>query len=320
MTALTAYAASLNEEFRELRELTEVSAGPKLISTVNHHIQYGRNLPELYQAYRLEEIPGVGQWFQEMDREFFSPEGLPLPFTGAIREVTGEPPRQALEWLSANLTDEITAGSEESIMAFFRNNPKAYSICLVLGIAFGLYSNKASLVALNGMEYYCKLRKEGRWNKGLWSNTDRFIRTSFLVSGTTDTTNFISDKALELLDAKFPSKAGNLLGGIGAKIGKAAARAAMEAASAIDVVGGASNLGLSLLLGQAVGRLVTWFNDDVRRELAQAASLLESRQQLLELLSQEVPPETLTPVIELMMAGGGYKGMLNESEKLTVKG
>lgn len=316
MTALTSYTASLSEEFGELGEvLTGVPGAPKLVSAVNHHVQYGRNLPELYSSYQLEKIPGVGQWFLEMDREFFSPEGLPLPFTEAIREVTGEPARQVLEWLSDNLTDEIAAGSEESIMTFFRDNPKAYSICLVLGIAFGLESNKASLVALNGMEYYCKLRKEGRLNKGLWSNTDRFIRTSFLVSGTTDTTNFISVKALELLDAKLPIKTGNLLGDIGAKIGKAAARAALEAASAIDVVGGVSNLGLSLLMGQAVGRLVTWFNDDARRELAQVGSLLESRQQLLELLSREVPPETLTPVIELMMEGGGYKGVLDKSER-----
>lgn len=312
MTALTSFAASLDEEFRDLGEdLTDGPPGLKLISAVNHHVQYGRNFPELHMAYGLREIPGIDQWFQEMDREFFSPEGLPWAFAEAIREVTGEPARQALDWLSANLTDEVTTGSEEAVMAFFQNNPKTYSICLVLGIAFGLYSNKASLVALNGMEYYCKLRKEGRLNKGLWNNSDRFIRTSFLISGTLDTTNFISDKALELLDTELPKKAGNLLGGIGAKIGKAAARAALEAASAIDVVGGVSNLGLSLLLGQAVGRLVTWFNDDARQELAQAGSLLESKQQLMELLSQEVPPETLTPVIELMMEGGGYRGMLN---------
>jgi hypothetical protein len=311
MTTLSTFAASLDEELQRLTDIqAKVLQDSKLISTSNHHIQFGRNLAELCAAYRLAEVPGIEQWFQEMDREFFSPEGLPLPLAEAVRDVTGEPARQSLDWLSANLTDEVVNGTEEGIMTFFRNHPKAYSICLVLGIAFGLHSNNASLVALNGMEYYCKLRKEGRLNKGVWNNTDRFIRTSFIVSGTLDTANFISDKAMELLDAQLPQKTKNVLGGLGAKIGKAAARAALEAASAIDVVGGVSNLGLSLLLGQAVGRLVTWINDDARRELAHAGSLLESKQQLLELLSQYVPPETLTPIIELMIEGGGYKGVL----------
>lgn len=316
MTALTTFAASLAEEFEELGEVAAgATTGSKLVSKAGHPIQLGRNLKDFYMAYQLGEIPGIDPWFQAMDREFFSPEGLPLPLAEAIREITGEPARKALDWLSDNLTDEIAGGTEEVMTAFFQNNPKAYSICLVLGIAFGLYSNQASLVALNGMEYYYKLRKEGRLNKGLWNNTDRFIRTSFIISATSDSNNFISQKALELLEANLPKKTGKLLGSFGAKIGKAAARAALEAASAIDVVGGVSNLGLSLLLGQAVGRLVTWFNDDARRELAQAGSLLESKQQLSELLSQQVPPETLTPVIELMMEGGGYKGMLNISEK-----
>lgn len=311
MTALTTFAANLAEEFKGLGDTQTVSAaGPKLVSGVNHHIQFGRNLKSLYRVYQLEDIPGIDAWFQEMDREFFSPEGLPLPLAEAIREITGEPARKALDWLSENLTDEIAGGAEEAMTAFFRNNPKAYTICLVLGIAFGLYSNQATRVALNGMEYYYKLRKEGRLNKGLWNNTDRFIRASFLITSVTETTNFISERAMELLDANIPKKSGKLLSGFGARIGKAAARAALEAASAIDVVGGVSNLGLSLLLGQAVGRLVTWFNDDARRELAQAGSLLESKQQLLELLSQQALPETLTPVIELMMEGGGYKGIL----------
>jgi hypothetical protein len=314
MTALQSFATSLDQEFQELGEaLTLVPPGPKLVSAARHHIQYGRNMAELYATYRLEEIPGLDEWFQKMAQEYFSSEGLPLPLAEAIREVTGTPAHQALEWLSANVTDQIAVSTEETIMNFFRNNPKAYSTCLVLGVAFGLHSNKASLVAMNGMEYFCKLRREGRLNKGLWNNSDRFIRTWFVISGGMEAASFISDKALELIAMELPKKAGNLLGEFGAKIGKAAARAALEAASAIDVVGGVSNLGLSLLLGQAVGRLVHWFNDDARRELAQVGSLIESKQQLLELLSQQVPPETLTPVVELMMEGGVYKRVLGES-------
>lgn len=310
MTALATFAASLMNEFGGFEEALPEGAGErKPASGGTHHLQLGRNLKGLYRLYRLQEVPGIDAWFQEMDREYFSPEGLPLPLAEAIREITGEPPHKALDWLSANLTDEIAGGTEEALTAFFRNNPKAYSICLVLGIAFGLYSNQASLVSLNGMEYFYKLRKEGRLNKGLWNKTDRFIRNSFIISAAPDT-NFISEKALELLDANSPQKSGKLHKGMGAKIGKAAARAALEAASAIDVVGGVSHLGLSLLLGQAVGRLATWFNDDARRELAQAGSLLESKRQLSELLSKQVPPETLTPVIELMMEGGGYRGIL----------
>jgi hypothetical protein len=277
-----------------------------------HSIEYGHDLQSLLATYQIEEVPGIDDWFEHMARDFASPEGIPLPFADIIHQMTGLSAQQAIEWLTANLTDAVEMGAEAAIMAFFRQNPKAYSISLGLGVAFGLYNDNPMLVAMNGLLYFSKLRKEGRLKDGLWNNADRFIRTSFAMVDKVSTYTFITNTALMLTGGSLSNLTGQFVDalGWGGKIAKTAKLSA-AAVCATDVVEGVANFGMSLLIGKAVGKLVEMANENVKKELAKLEPIIESRRQLIELIGKQAPPETIAPLIELMSENGVYKPFLS---------
>ena len=88
-------------------------------------------------------------------------------------------------------------------MAFFRKNPTVYSACFVLGIAFGLYSDNPALVSASGLQYFIKLKREGRLQQGIWINTDRFIRASFALIDRICTITFIAEAACKMAGISF---------------------------------------------------------------------------------------------------------------------
>ncbi len=275
------------------------------------HIHYGHDLDSLLEAYEIEGVPGVTEWFGHMAQDFASPGGIPLPFADVIHQLTGMSAEQAVDWLTANLTDAVEMGAEATIMSFFRQNPKAYSICLGLGIVFGLYSNNSMLVAMNGLLYFCKLRKEGRLESGLWNNADRFIRTSFAMVDRVCTYTFIANTALELVGNNLPHLTGQFVDmmGLGGKVVKAAKLSA-AAAGAADMMAGVANFGMSLLVSKAVGKLVEKANEAIKEELAKVEPIVEIKRQFIELLRKQAPPETLAPLIEMMEENGVYKSMI----------
>ena len=316
MTSIHSFTTALAGEYRDL---DEVNGGFRsfadLIVTQGDHIEYGHDFSQLLQAYQLEGVVGISEWFGELARDFTSPEGLPLPFAEALQQVTGIPVEQAADWLSANLVDVVELGTDAAITAFFRKNPKIFSAGLVLGIGFGLYSDNPLLIAVNGIQYFCTLRREGRLQNGIWNKADRFARASFAVVDRVCTATFIADTALDFAGVNLPELAGKAAGMLeSAGQLSGSAQAALEAASAVDWVEGIGNFGLSLLVGKAVGKVINWLNDDVKKELLEANSLLELRHQLYELLRKEVPPESLMPVVEMLINGDAYSPVLPRLE------
>jgi hypothetical protein len=313
MSALNDYACNIKEEYQHLDFLnSQMSGAVDSIEVNGHSIEFGHNLQSLLAAYQIEGVAGVNDWFEHMAKDFASPEGIPLPFADIIHQMTGLSAGQAVEWLTANLTDAVETGAEAAIMTFFRQNPKAYSICLGLGIAFGLYNSNPMLVAMNGLLYFSKLRKEGRLKDGLWNNADRYIRTSFAMVDRVCTYTFITNTALTLAGGSLSSLTGQVVDALGWG-GKLVGTAKLTAAAvcATDVVEGVANFGMSLLIGKAVGKLVEKVNENVKEELAIVEPKVESRRQLIELIRNQAPPETLAPLIELMSENGVYKPFLS---------
>lgn len=312
LTSLTSFGANLREEYREIDDVDPAGA--------LHFFSGGAAPPgdgpparELLRAYEIDGISGITGWFAQFAKELASPEGVPLPFAGVIQEVTGMTAEQAIDWLNTNLTELMEIGTEAALIAYFRKNPKAYSMCLVFGMLFGLYHKNPLLIALNGLQYFSKLRAEGRMQSGVWINVDRFIRTSYGVVDRVATATFIADKALDLTGFNLAVLAGRFMDTL--RLGKTLTSAAAfttEAACAMELVELVSNFGLSLLVGKAVAKAVDLFNKDIMIELAETGALVETRRRLVELLEQEVPPEMLIPVIELLSAGGGYQAKLAE--------
>lgn len=313
MAALQEYAGNITEEYQHLKFLSsQTSAVVESIQENFQGPQYRHDLQGLLNAFQLEGVPGVNEWFEHMAKDFASPEGIPLPFAEIIQHFTGLPAQQALDWLTTNLTDAVETGAEAAIMAFFRQNPKAYSICLGLGVAFGLYNSNPVLVAMNGLLYFSKLRKEGRLQNGIWNTADRLIRTSFAMVDRVSTYTFVTNTALELAGGSLPHLAGQFLDmlGLGGKVAKAAELSAAAACTA-DIVEGVANFGMSLVVGKAVSKLVDKFNESAKEEIAKIEPAVESRRQLIELLQKEASPEILAPVIELMSENGVYRSLLN---------
>lgn len=66
--------------------------------------------------------------------------------------------------------------------------------------------------------------------------------------------------------------------------------------------------------GNPSGEVKFRVNDDVKKEILEANSLLELRHQLLELLRKEAPPQSLMPVVEMLIDGDAYSPVLPSSE------
>ncbi|HEX3044318.1 MAG TPA: hypothetical protein VHY08_06150 [Bacillota bacterium] len=305
MTSIGSFCMNLSQEFGEIElNSNDVSAGD------DQHI-YGSNTRELLKAYEIDGISGISDWFAQFVKDLASPEGVPLPYAGAIQEITGMSTEQAINWLNTNLLELAEIGTEAALIAYFRKNPKAYSICLGFGMIFGFYNKNPLLIAMNGLQYFRKLRAEGRLQSVLWSNVDGFIRTSYIVVDRAATATFIADKALDLTGVNLATLAGRVIDTI--RLGKtltSAAQFTAEAASAVELVELVSNFGLSLLVGKVVTKAVDLLNKDIMEELAETGALVETRRRLVELLENEVPPEMLIPVLELLSAGGGYQAKL----------
>lgn len=311
MTAIGSFATDIGEQYQDIEKLAfdQIS---NLVGVHNHHLEYGHDLEGMMEAFQIDGVPGIKDWFKEMAQSFVTPDGIPFPYAEALQQATGMSAHQAVEWLSANIVDAAEMGAEAVVMSFFRKNPKAYSICLVLGIAFGLYNDNPLLVAMNGLLYFNKLRREGRLKKGLWNSTDRFLRTSFSVVYKVGTTTFVADTALHLVGVSLSDLAEHLATawGVGGKLTKTA-HLALDAATAGDIVDGIANLGLSLVVGKMVGKIVEAANRNVKEEIERLEPLVESRRRLLELIKNQAPPETLAPLVELMGENGIYQPILS---------
>jgi hypothetical protein len=306
--ALNSFMADISDQYHDLDPERVVN----LVEVHSHHLEFGNNLQGMLEAYQIDGVPGIKDWFNHVAQNLSTPEGIPLPFAEALQQATGLTAQQAIQWLTANLIDVAEIGAEAAIIAFFRKNPKAYSICLVLGIAFGFYNDNPLLVAMNGLLYFNKLRREGRLQKGLWNSAERFLKTSFNVVDKVCTTTFVANTAFSLTGASLPGLAEHLATafGLGSKAVKTA-HFALDAASAADLVEGAANFGLSLVVGKAVGKIVEKGNQGVKDEISTLEPQVQSRRRLIELIKKQVPPETLAPVIELMEEDGVYQPLLS---------
>lgn len=273
-------------------------------------------LQTMLKMYGIDDVSGVNHWFEEMTKDFLAPQSLPLPFAKALQKVTGMPPSLAMEWLSDNVVDLAELDSEDEVVAYFRKNPKIYSACLVLGVAYGLSSDKPILVSANGLQYFNKLKKEGRLGQEIWQNTDRFIRASFSVIDRVCTITLIADVGFKMAGLSFSELTGDIAESF--DLAQKVAAATGFSVDAIDIAGlvdGIAGIGLSMLVGKTVGKMVKWLNDDLKQELTEISTQVDAKLRLRELLKEKAPPETIIPLIEIMKDQGTYCSILDKRSK-----
>ena len=308
MSELNLFSEDMMRQFQDLGEEAGGSrANPK------ENLVGGSDLQSWLKVYQIDGIPGIDDWISERTQDLVSAEGMPLPFAEAIQQASGMSAAKSIEWLTVNLADLAETCSEAVIMAFFRKNSQAFSICLILGIAFGLYNDNPLLIATNGLQYFNKLRREGRLQYGIWSSADRFIRTSVSFLGQTCITTFVADTALGFVGVRLSDLTGHCLDTLATgKQLSSAAKLVSEVATTADWVDGFASFGLSVVVGKAVGKVVDLLNEDLKKELVEVGPRIETRERLLELIKREAPIESLMPVIELMQEQGSYKSGLKQ--------
>lgn len=312
MSSVGSFINSIETKYRDFGVL-ETNGESFPVTQLKGISNFGPQIQAVLEEYKIDDVTGINHWFEEMTKDFLSPQGLPLPFAEALQKVTGMPPGLAIEWLSANITDAAELSAEAAVVAFFRKNPKIYSACLVLGIAFGFHSDNSLLISANGLQYFAKLRAEGRLQNSLWTNADRFLRTSFVLVDRVCTITFIAEAGFKMAGISLSQLSGDMAEsiGLGGKLA-AAAHLPVETLNVVDLVDGVANLGLSMLVGKAVGKMVEWLNENPKQELEEVSSQIEAKLRLRELLKQEAPPETLIPLIEIMKEQGSYRSILDQ--------
>ncbi len=313
MSAIKEFITNFTEEYHQLGHL---SNGPDQIrdsgSGMGHRIEFGHDLPGLISAYHLDGIQGIGDWFDHMAQDFTSSAGIPLPFAETIRNLTGVQTDEAIQWLTVNGAELIETGTEEAILGFLKDTPKAYKYALVLGTMWGFIDDNPLFIAMNAILYLRKLKKEGRLPGRIWGRVDGFTRASFSVIANVCAYTFLADLGFSIFGINLAEMVehGIDLLGLGANLADTAQYAAEIASSAADLVDGVASLGMGFLASKLVKKGFERLNSDVKIEIGKILPLASYKKQFKTLIHHNAPPESLMPVIEMMEQNGIYQPIL----------
>lgn len=313
MSAIKEFIINFTKEYQSWGDCGAV-ADPKTYrgSDIRGQVKIGKDLSGLIPACRLDGIEGIDEWLVYMAKDYTSTAGVPLPFAEAIQSITGIQTEEAIEWLTANGADLIENGTEEAILNFIKDNPKAYQYALVLGTVWGFIDDNPLLIALNAFYYLRKLKKESRLQRGLWGKVDHFAKTSFNVVSNVCSYTFLADLGLSFWGLNLADLVGqgiDLLG-LGAKLSETTQFATEIASAAADLVDGVATVGIGFLASKLVKKGFERLNSNVRHELEEILHLASYKKQFKTLIDKNAPPESLMPVIEMMEQNGIYQPIL----------
>lgn len=159
----------LNEIFEEIHDLghpgTAVDKMMDAVEGMGHRIKWGHDLQGMINAFELEEVSGIFDWFKHMLLDLASPSGVPLPFADAVRVATGMEMDEAIDWLCVNLADVVEVGTEAAVLRVFKDDPRKFKVALAVGTALGIADDNPVLLALNTVVF---LKMFG-WQGGIFA-------------------------------------------------------------------------------------------------------------------------------------------------------
>lgn len=239
----------LNEIFERIHDLghpgTPVDEMMDSVEGMGHRIRWGHDLQGMINAFELEGVPGIYDWFKHMLLDFTSPSGIPLPFADAVRVATGMEMDEAIDWLCVNITDLLEAGGEVAVLKAFENDLRKFKAALAVGSALGIVDDNPVLLALNTVLF---LKVFGQDRK-FWGNRGQlnFLSNSLDVFSMVATGVTVADIGLGLMGYDLVE----LLTGVG------------DAIDFSEVAGFAEVLG-NFLDGVATCGLIYWVNKGIR--------------------------------------------------------
>lgn len=252
----------LNSLFENIHELghgeTEIDKMMDAVAGMGHRIKWGHDLEGMINALDMEGVPGVIDWLQHMMLDFTSADGIPLPFAEAIRAVSGMEMDEAIDWLCINAADVAEMGIEGGLLAFFRENKKAFNIAVIAGTALGIVDDNPLLLAMNAVIILNKMRKEGLALPH-FSSTSAILNKGF---------KFFSNVAIgtAALDIALGAAGIDLAGAVNGVSYPDGLDAIADGAGAVgDIIDGVATLGLEI----AASRAVKWLFENVAMDIHQ---------------------------------------------------
>lgn len=184
---------SIIDNFHEMGHIgPEVDAMMDKIMGMGHRIKWGHDLQGLINAFKIDGISGIYEWFDHMAKDFSTDHGIPLPFANAIRIITGMEMDEAIEWLCINATDVLITGGWALFVNCLRKNPTMYKVALILGMLGGAVMHDPLLIAYNGI----MLARQLKLTKDLLK--DNSVQAIFEKVTTTASRAFVFTALLDL--------------------------------------------------------------------------------------------------------------------------
>ncbi|NLO89738.1 MAG: hypothetical protein GX088_05345 [Clostridia bacterium] len=139
-----------------------VNAMMDAVSGRGHRIVWGHDLEGAINAFNLDGIQGVGEWFEHMAKDFTTTDGIPLPFANVLKSLGMMDTKTAIDWLCINAADVVEVGGLPAALRVFRDNPKAYKLSLIVGTMLGFVDDNPLLLAYTTVVYLKNLKRRGR--------------------------------------------------------------------------------------------------------------------------------------------------------------
>ncbi|OIQ55614.1 hypothetical protein [Neomoorella thermoacetica] len=175
----------LNEIFEEIHDLghpgTAVDKMMDAVEGMGHRIKWGHDLQGMINAFELEGVSGIFDWFKHMLLDLASPSGVPLPFADAVRVATGMEMDEAIDWLCVNLADVVEVGTEATVLRVFKDDPRKFKVALAVGTAIGIADDNPVLLALNTVVFLKMFGWQGGFSRA-WAPGSFFSRSLDVLS------------------------------------------------------------------------------------------------------------------------------------------
>lgn len=294
---------SILDNFHEIGHLgNDVDAMMDSVLGMGHRIKWGHDLQGLINAFHLDGVSGIYEWFDHIMKDLTTEHGIPLPFANAIRIITGMEMDEAIEWLCINAADFLETGTWAAFVSFLKKNPTAYKAALVLGALAGVADHNPLLIAYNGI----MLARELKIAKDLLKDTPvqaAFEKITTIASKTAMFTAAVDvgfglagvDLAALIADIFDSIDAFDVISGGG------------EVAA--DIIDGLATMGISLIISRAIRFAFKKINEGKEELLKEKISLLELIN-TLKASAAYLSPAVLSRYLQELMEKGLYKGQL----------
>jgi hypothetical protein len=275
-----------------------------------HRINYGHNMQGLIESFHLDGVEGVGAWFDHMIKDSMTPDGIPLPFAKAIKEITGMSTTDAIDWLCVTAPDVIGVGAEVAFLQLFKDNPKAYKLTVLIGTMIGIIDDNPLLVGLNALVIIKGLKNTGRLDFILNPAANALGKCLTVVSKVSIPIA-VTNLGLGLIGLNVSKAVDNTISFLDNVPGISSLADWADAGLVLsDIIDGFTFLGINILAAKGIKHLFKKFNKDKQEEFEINQKKSFWQRILHNNVSNKASPSQMSVIIDMAEKNGVYMPVL----------